>query len=219
MTHYTFKYLKTLFPICILASQSALFSYPQSAHAASISQTAQNPALMPITLLYNALDKAEENGSTAQKRFDIIAAAVDQAFDMKTILRRSIGLHYDKLTPSERQILLQAFRRFTVASYSATFKPGAHILFSIDQTPEHNADKLTVKTTLRGSHDSASDATSVDYVMSQNAQGWRITDILLNGNMSQVAMQRSDFGSVFAQTGATGLADSLNKKADAALHD
>ena len=54
--------------------------------------------------------------------------------------------------------------------------------------------------------------TEVDYVMRQFPQGWQAVDVLLDGHISQVAVQRSDFGSTLSSGNATPLIESLKKK-------
>ena len=57
--------------------------------------------------------------------------------------------------------------------------------------------------------------TAVDYVMRQGDAGWQVVDVLLDGNISQVAVQRADFGSSLSSGDATPLIDSLRKKTQA----
>ena len=52
----------------------------------------------------------------------------------------------------------------------------------------------------------------LDYVMRQGASGWRVVDILADGSISRVAVQRSDFRRVLSRGGAQALADSLRTK-------
>ena len=48
--------------------------------------------------------------------------------------------------------------------------------------------------------------------MRRGAQGWRAVDVLLNGNISQNAVKRSDFRSLVTATSAQPLIDSLQQK-------
>jgi len=52
----------------------------------------------------------------------------------------------------------------------------------------------------------------LDYVMRRGPQGWRAVDVLLDGSISRVAVQRSDFRSLITQGDAGALIASLNKK-------
>ena len=52
----------------------------------------------------------------------------------------------------------------------------------------------------------------IDYVMGQRGPGWLVQDILLDGTISRVALQRSDFSALLAQGNATQLIASLEQK-------
>ena len=54
--------------------------------------------------------------------------------------------------------------------------------------------------------------TRLDYVVSDGPNGWQITDVLLNGTISQVAIHSSDFSSLVTSGDATQLIDALKKK-------
>ncbi len=49
----------------------------------------------------------------------------------------------------------------------------------------------------------------------RRSAGWQVVDVLLNGNISQVAVQRADFSSSLSSGDATPLIDSLRKKTQA----
>jgi phospholipid transport system substrate-binding protein len=52
----------------------------------------------------------------------------------------------------------------------------------------------------------------LDYVMRDTPQGWRVVDVLADGSISRVAVQRSDFRRLINRGGAQALADSLRAK-------
>jgi phospholipid transport system substrate-binding protein len=56
------------------------------------------------------------------------------------------------------------------------------------------------------------DPTRLDYVMRQTARGWRAIDILLDGSISRVAVQRSDFRGLLKGGDPTPLIAMLRKK-------
>ena len=53
--------------------------------------------------------------------------------------------------------------------------------------------------------------TRLDYVMRQMPSGWRAVDVLADGSISRVAVQRSDFQSLLA-SGGQALIASLQRK-------
>jgi phospholipid transport system substrate-binding protein len=59
---------------------------------------------------------------------------------------------------------------------------------------------------------SGGDPIRMDYVVRSGAMGWRIVDVLLNGSISRVAVQRSDFRALLSSGGATPLINSLRQK-------
>jgi phospholipid transport system substrate-binding protein len=49
--------------------------------------------------------------------------------------------------------------------------------------------------------------------MSQTASGWKVVDVLEDGSISRVAVQRSDFRAVLASGGSDALLEELSRKA------
>jgi phospholipid transport system substrate-binding protein len=54
----------------------------------------------------------------------------------------------------------------------------------------------------------------VDYLMRRNGEGWLISDIYLDGAISEVATRRSEFAAILRADGIDGLIAALNRKAD-----
>ena len=54
----------------------------------------------------------------------------------------------------------------------------------------------------------------VDYMMRRNGEGWLISDIYLDGAISEVATRRSEFAAILRTDGVDGLIAALNRKAD-----
>jgi phospholipid transport system substrate-binding protein len=65
------------------------------------------------------------------RRFQALAPAVDQAFDLRTVLADSVGFGWANLSPDQQNRLLEAFRRYTVASYLANFDNFAGQTFTV----------------------------------------------------------------------------------------
>jgi phospholipid transport system substrate-binding protein len=52
------------------------------------------------------------------------------------------------------------------------------------------------------------------YLMHQNQGAWQISDVYLDGTISQVAVQRSEFNSILRLEGVDGLVMALSRKVD-----
>lgn len=173
---------------------------------------ADSPAIAPIrelceTLL--AIMRAGHNTPFVQ-RFQRLMPAIERAFDLQAILQLSVGPSWSSLPAGQQQTLLEAFRRYTVANYVNNFD-------------NYNGQRIDVLPDTRGLPNgeqvaqtritSASGEThALDYVMRQIGSGWRAVDVLADGSISRVAVQRSDFRRLVTRGGAEALIDSLNKK-------
>jgi phospholipid transport system substrate-binding protein len=144
------------------------------------------------------------------RRFEMLAPAVDQAFDLPAVLSASIGLEWASLSQQQQGRLLDAFRRYTVASYVANFDNYAGQSFSVSpDTRSLGADRVVVKSRIASVN---GDATELDYVMKQTSSGWKVVDVLAAGSISRVAVQRSDFRHLLSKGGGDALLASLQRK-------
>jgi phospholipid transport system substrate-binding protein len=172
---------------------------------------ADDAVLAPIRLLNEGLLRAMKAGQAASfsDRFNILAPIIDQTFDLTTILKDSVGLEWQSLPPGQQATLLDAFRRYTVASYVNSFDSydGQRLLVN-PETRAVGADQVVrsqiIPRTGQGH--------TLDYVMRQAPTGWRIVDVLADGAISRVAVQRSDFRQLIRRGGALALADRLKAK-------
>jgi phospholipid transport system substrate-binding protein len=166
---------------------------------------------LPLTELYAGLEAAMRAGQTTPftQRFDALAPVVDRAFDLETVLKVSVGIRWDSMDPAAQARLTKAFRRFTIASYVANFDRynGQHFQV-MPGARDLGADRVvhTEIISVTG------DRMRLDYVMRDDAGTWKAVDVLLNGSISRVAVQRSDFRKVLANGDADALIASLRQK-------
>ena len=55
---------------------------------------------------------------------------------------------------------------------------------------------------------------NVDYMMRRKGDSWLISDVYLDGAISEVATRRSEFAAILKSQGIDGLIAALNRKAD-----
>ncbi len=70
-----------------------------------------------------------------------------------------------------------------------------------------------VKSTMKTSNDTI----AFNYRLHQVGSEWKITDVLLAGNISQMAQKRSDFATTLASGGPSALTKRLNQLSDQML--
>jgi phospholipid transport system substrate-binding protein len=171
----------------------------------------ESPPVEPIQQLINGLLQIMKAGpgTPFQQRFDILAPIIDRTFDLSAILEESVGGSWSTLPPDQQKTLADAFRRYTVASYVNSFDDynGQHFTVSPD-TRTVGAQQVVQTQVIPKNGNSH----ELDYVMRQTSAGWRVVDVLADGSISRVAVQRSDFRRLLARGGAQALAESLRTK-------
>lgn len=185
-----------------------------AAAAPAVADTAADPAVItaPIRALNAELLRVMRAGKSVpfQQRAAMLTPAVDAAFDLGLILRVSVGPAWARITPPQRRALLDVFRRYTVASYVDNFDSfdGQH--FDLTPTPRPVPGGAQVVLTRIVSR--TGDAHQIDYVMRMTGTAWKAVDVLADGSISRVAVQRSDFSQLLDRGGAPALMASLEKK-------
>jgi phospholipid transport system substrate-binding protein len=172
-------------------------------HAQGTAQTGD--ARQSVDALYAALRAGMRAGGSFQQRFDQLAPVIDRVFDLNTILQTSVGLRWASLDEASRRTLFTVFRAFTVASYTANFdKDGGEKFQVLPQTRASGSDVIVQSQLIPG----GGEAIRIDYV----TRAGRIVDVLLDGSISRVAVQRSDFRSLLASGDPSPLIASLRQK-------
>lgn len=133
-------------------------------------------------------------------RVRMLTPIVEQVFDLPLILRRSVGNHWAKFNDAAKADLLAAFDAFTVATWVANFDNFNGEVFEIAPEARQIGQEIVVQTRIVAK---TGEPTRLDYVMREVGQAssgapgvWRAVDILLNGTISRVAVQRSDFRAI-----------------------
>jgi phospholipid transport system substrate-binding protein len=169
-------------------------------------------AVQPIRQLSDGLLRIMRAGSSTPfpQRFQMLAPEVDRAFDLSALLQLSVGPPWSTLPADQQSTLLSAFRRYTVAKYVNGFDNYNGQSFDIqpDTKSLPNGEQLVQTKIVSGSGTSH----ELDYVMRRTSGGWKAVDVLADGSISQVAVQRSDFRRLVARGGAQALIQSLNQK-------
>jgi phospholipid transport system substrate-binding protein len=170
-----------------------------------------NPQLaQPLQDLYAALEVVMRAGPATpfSQRFDTVAPVIDRVFDLETVLKVSVGMRGDAMDAASRARLLRVYRQFTVATYLANFNRYDGERFEIlSGTRSIGSDRIVATAIVTGR-----DRQRLDYVMHGGSGVWRAVDVLLDGSISRVAVQRSDFRKILASGDTDGLIGSLRRK-------
>ena len=169
--------------------------------------------IVPVRLLDDALLAAMKSGKTTPfaQRFTALAPVIEQTIDLDAVLALSVGLGWSVMPDDQKLPLRAAFLRYTVASYAASFSSYSGQTFQISPTlRELGAGEVIVQTRIVATDGSAN---ALDYRMRNGQSGWKAVDVLEDGAISRVAVQRSDFRGLLANGGVPALMTALQQKA------
>jgi phospholipid transport system substrate-binding protein len=175
---------------------------------------AGDPAVLgPVRALIDALLAIMKQGTGVPfaRRAETLAPILERSMDLDAILRASAGSAIAAMPPADRDALRAAFRDYTVASYVHSFDTAGGQRFEVqpDTRAVGNGDQV-VQTRIISAN---GEPHALDYVMHGEAGVWRAVDVLAEGSVSRVAVQRSDFRRLLSEGGSTALIDSLRSKA------
>jgi phospholipid transport system substrate-binding protein len=166
----------------------------------------------PVRGFYDVLLGTMRDGRTLGEsgRYARLAPAVDRTFDIPTMTRLAIGPAWGTLSPAQQQQLVGAFAHYIAATYADRFD--SYSGEQLQVTGERpNGNEVMVQTKIAKSN---GEATRLDYLMRQDQGFWRISDVYLDGTISQLAVHRSEFHSILQREGVDGLVTALNRKVD-----
>src|SRR6516165_2050378 len=161
---------------------------------------------------YDTLLSTMKNAPTLGQsgRYARLAPVVDRVFDVPSMTRLAIGPTWATLPAAQQQQLTEAFRHYIAATYADRFDNYSGEQLQVTGERPYNADVI-VETKIVKSN---GEATTLNYLMRQNQGSWQISDVHLDGSISQVAVQRSEFNSILRREGVDGLVMALNRKVD-----
>lgn len=166
----------------------------------------------PIRRLDDALLAAMQSGQTTPfaRRFTALTPVIEQTFDLDAVLAVSVGPGWSALPDDQKPTLRAAFLRYTVASYAANFDSYSGQTFQVSPTVRDAGNgRVIVQTRLISTDGSAR---SLNYLMRNGPSGWRAVDVLEDGSISRVAVQRSDFRGLLDNGGVPALMTALRQK-------
>lgn len=143
-------------------------------------------------------------------RYARLAPVVDRTFDIPTMTRLAIGPRWSTLSPAEQQQLIGAFAHYVAATYADRFDSYSGEQLQVTGERPNGAD-VVVQTKIVKSN---GEATELDYLIRPNQGSWRISDVYLDGTISQLAVHRAEFHSILQREGVDGLVMALDRKVD-----
>ena len=143
-------------------------------------------------------------------RYARLAPVIDRLFDVPAMARLAVGLSWETLSATQQQQVIVAFAHYITATYADRFdKYSGEQLQVIGEQPY--GTQVIVQTKIVKVTD---EPVTLNYRMRANRGSWQIADVYLDGTISQLATQRSEFHSILQREGVDGLIMALNRKVD-----
>ena len=180
--------------------------------AAALPQNPQTGPQESVRSFYEVLLSTMKNARTLGQsgRYATLAPVVNNVFDVAAMARLAVGPGWDSLSPAQQQQLTLAFGRYVSATYADRFNSysGEQLQVTGD---EPYASGVIVETQIVRV---GQQPVTINYMMREHNGAWQISDVYLDGTISQLATQRSEFHSILARQGVDGLISALTHKVD-----
>jgi phospholipid transport system substrate-binding protein len=153
-----------------------------------------------------------KNGRTLGQsgRYAQLAPVIRRIFDLPLMTRLSVGPSWAALGSGQRQQVIDSFGRYISAIYAERFE--SYNGQRLDVTGQEPAPAgVIVRSRIIKAN---GDPVEVDYLMHRSGDAWLISDIYLDGSISELATRRSEFAAIIRSQGVGGLIEALNRKAD-----
>jgi phospholipid transport system substrate-binding protein len=159
--------------------------------------------------LIEVMKEAEQLGYSG--RYARLEPVMRELFDLPFMAEKAVGRYWNEATPEDRTRLVDAFSRYTIASFAGRFDAYSGQHFETLGREPSARDTLMVRTRLV---DPARESVQLDYRLHANGGRWRIVDIYMNGAISELALRRSEYASLIKREGFAALLAALDARVE-----
>jgi phospholipid transport system substrate-binding protein len=160
---------------------------------------------------YDTLLTTMKDGRTLGQsgRYARLAPVVGRLFDVSLMARLAIGPSWATLSRTQQQVT-EAFGHYISATYADRFDSYSGEQLQVTGEQPYGAEIIVQTRIVK----SKGDSVTLNYRMRETAGSWQISDVYMDGSISQLATQRSEFHSILQREGVDGLIMALNRKVD-----
>lgn len=191
--------VQTCLLICLLVMSPSAQASQEGAR-----EFARQLADNALTILQN--DELSAKGKQSRLR-DLFA---DRA-DLKWVARFVLGKHWRSANETQRREYLKYYREFILKNFTERlieFTGQEYTITQVRQDGEPNEYRLTLELKRSGEPN-----VMVDYRLREKLGKYYIFDIIIEGGVSLITTQRSEFNSVISRKGLDFLIEALKKRA------
>ncbi|MFI5315264.1 MAG: ABC transporter substrate-binding protein [Myxococcota bacterium] len=141
-------------------------------------------------------------------RREKLAPALDATYDFPGMAQRSLPTAWPRLEEGQRERFIAAFRGMTLRTYAARFDGYDNERFETLGEEPSIAGTVIVRSVLHASDEDV----HLDYRLRSTPAGYRVIDVYLSGTVSELALRRAEYTSVFERDGFEALVTALERK-------
>ena len=188
-----------------------LFPLPAAIALRRVAAAEAGGPVVVIQRFYDALLSVmkEAKRLSFDQRYQRVAPAVAQTYNLGLMSRLTIGPEWNRLQPAQQQAVTDAFSRYTISLYANRFDDFNGERFEVDPNTTTNANGVLVQSAFIKAD---REKIVFNYLMRQTGELWQAIDVYLDGTISQLATQRSEYGSVLQQGGVDALVKQLDER-------
>ena len=143
-------------------------------------------------------------------RYARLAPVIGRLFDVPLMARLAVGSSWASLPPTQQQQVTEAFGHYVAATYADRFDSYSGQQLQVTGEQPYGAEVIVQTRIVKADGDTV----TLNYRMHENGGSWQIADVYIDGTISQLATQRSEFHSILQREGVDGLIMALNRKVD-----
>lgn len=183
---------------------------------APVRSESADPAESRVDGFYEVLLSTMQQGQQLglKGRYDKLAPVLLKTYDLASMAKTAVGPSWSEFAPQQQRDIVKAFTRMTIATYASRFDDFSGEQFDVAQTVDQPNGNKIVKTRIIQSNGKT---VALNYLMHKSGAEWKITDVYLDGAISELAARRSEFGSILRSGGPDALIDSLTRQGDKLL--
>jgi phospholipid transport system substrate-binding protein len=161
---------------------------------------------------YDTLLTTMKDGRTLGQsgRYARLAPVIARLFDVPLMARLAVGSSWASLPPTQQQQVTEAFGHYISATYADRFDSYSGEQLQVTGEQPYGAEVIVQTRIVKANGETV----TLNYRMHDNVGSWQITDVYMDGTISQLATQRSEFHSILQREGVDGLIMALNRKVD-----
>lgn len=192
--------------VLVLAVIGGIFATAARAVPQSLQTSPQDSVRGFYQVLLTTMKNARALGESG--RYAMLAPVVNSLFDVSTMARLAVGPAWDAMPATQQRQITTAFAHYVSATYADRFNNYSGEQLQVTGDAPYAGGVIVETRIVRAGHEPV----TINYMTHRHRGVWQISDVYLDGTISQLATQRAEFHSILAREGVSGLISALARK-------